>query len=44
MKELTNAALERAKPFVEEALGGGQCKPEGLLADMLEQAREKKPD
>jgi hypothetical protein len=44
MAELTNAALERAKPFVEEALGGGQCKPGGLLGEMLEHAKETKPD
>lgn len=38
LQELAHTALEKSKPFVEEALNGGQCKPEGLLGDMLKHA------
>jgi hypothetical protein len=44
LAELTDSALERAKPFVEEALGGGQCKPGGILGEVLDHARETKSD
>jgi hypothetical protein len=40
LQELAHTALEKSKPFVEEALNGGQCKPEGLLGDMLKHAAE----
>jgi hypothetical protein len=40
LQELAHTALQKSKPFVEEALNGGQCKPEGLLGDMLKHAAE----
>jgi hypothetical protein len=40
LQELAHTALEKSKPFVEEALSGGQCKPGGLLGDMLKHAAE----
>jgi hypothetical protein len=44
ISELANNGLDKSKPFVEEALGGGQCKPGGMLGEMLEHARESKSE
>jgi hypothetical protein len=44
LRELADSAVEKSKPFVEEALSGGQCKPGGMLGDMLRQSGEPKPN
>jgi len=43
LREVADTTLEKAKPYVEEALSGGQCKPGGMLGAMLQQARESEP-
>jgi hypothetical protein len=43
LREVADTTLEKSKPFVEEALAGGQCKPGGMLGQMLEQARASAP-
>jgi len=43
LQELAPGALELSKPFVEEALSGGQCKPGGLLGEMLEHEKDTEP-
>ncbi|RQP23151.1 hypothetical protein DZC73_18720 [Albitalea terrae] len=32
----------KSKPFIEEAIAGGQCKPEGILGEALAAKRPKK--
>ena len=41
LQELSLNMEAIAKPFIEEAMGGGQCKPDGLLGAMLEQRARK---
>jgi hypothetical protein len=44
LTELAENAVEKSKPFVEEAMGGGQCKPGGMLGAILDHLRESKSD
>jgi hypothetical protein len=40
--EFANGVNERSNSFIMEAMQGGRCKPEGMLGEMLEKARNKK--
>ena len=40
--EFAKGVNERSRPFIEEAMQGGRCKPEGMLGKLLESARSKK--
>ena len=42
MAEMKNRVKERARPMIDEALNGGQCKPGGLLGDAIEKRKAKK--
>ena len=42
MAEMENKVKERARPMIDEALNGGQCKPAGLLGEAIEKRRVKK--
>ena len=35
MAEMKDQVLQRSKPLIDEALSGGQCKPDGLLGDII---------
>jgi len=39
--EFANGQNEKTDPFIKEAMQGGRCKPEGLLGQMIEDARKK---
>jgi hypothetical protein len=39
LEEMKNGS-QRSKPFVDEALNGGRCKPEGMLADIVRKRKE----
>ena len=39
MEEMKKGS-QRSKPFVDEALNGGRCKPEGMLADIVKKRKE----
>lgn len=41
MAEIDKQALQRARPFIDEALAGGRCKPDGLLGDILKKQKNK---
>jgi hypothetical protein len=43
MAEIENNALQKAQGFVNEALNGGQCKPDGLLGDILKNRAGNRP-
>lgn len=43
MAEVKDNALARAQGYVNEALNGGQCKPEGLLGDVLKNRAGNRP-
>jgi len=39
MEEMKKGS-QRSKPYVDEALSGGRCKPEGMLADIVKKRKE----
>jgi hypothetical protein len=39
--ELGKQAMQRARPFIDEALAGGRCKPDGMLGDILKKQKAK---
>lgn len=39
LAEAESLGWSAVMPLIQEALGGGQCKPEGILAKMFEQMR-----
>lgn len=43
MAEVKDNALAKAQGYVNEALNGGQCKPEGLLGDILKNRAGNRP-
>jgi len=40
LKEVEQTGTQRAKPMIDEALRGGQCKPDGLLGDVIKKRKE----
>jgi hypothetical protein len=40
--EVGTKGLQRAQPMIDEALRGGQCKPDGLLGQVLQKHQESK--
>ena len=41
MKEMEKVGMQRARPYIDEALAGGKCKPGGMLGDILKKQKDK---
>jgi hypothetical protein len=41
LADVNKQAMQRAKPYIDEALAGGQCKPGGMLGDILEKRKNR---
>lgn len=41
MAEIDKQALQRARPYIDEALAGGKCKPGGMLGDIIDKQKNK---
>jgi hypothetical protein len=39
--EMGKQGLQRARPYIDEALAGGRCKPDGMLGDILKKQKAK---
>jgi len=39
--EMEKMGMQSARPFIDEALAGGRCKPAGMLGDILKKQKEK---
>jgi hypothetical protein len=39
--EMGKQGLQRARPYIDEALAGGRCKPDGMLGDILRKQKAK---
>jgi hypothetical protein len=41
LAEAGKQGMQGARPMVDEALGGGRCKPDGMLGDILRKRQQK---
>jgi hypothetical protein len=41
LAQMDKVGMQRARPYIDEALAGGQCKPAGMLGDILKKQKDK---
>lgn len=40
LAEVNKQGIQRARPYIDEALAGGRCKPDGMLGDILKKRKD----